>query len=242
MERIAVFPEGDAAGLLFSAQRAYCLDESCIEWLGEAKGDCVLPEADYVGIIFNHKLELRRRLLRELDLSCIQMVYFHNPFELIFDEFLEDLSRLEKAVMDTYPDDEDCALLSALAGLRAINLTESNISDQGLKMLCEIQSLESLVLTFTSITDYGLENLAHLVDLRELDLSMTTITDAGLPKLQGLKRLEDLRLATTAISDDSVQNLLQLQKLAYLDLSETAISEDGLNVLQAGLKTCQIAY
>ena len=236
------FPENESAGVIFAADQAYSLDDSTIEWLGEAMGPFQFPEGPYAGLIFNNNVSLRRRLLRELDLSCIQMLYFYNPFEVLFNNLLEDLGQLERAVLDCVPDDEDCALISSLHGLRAVNLTESNISDEGLKMLCELQSLESLVVSYTSITDAGLDNLARLIDLRELDLSLTMITDQGLGKLSSLKTLEELRLASTGLSDDGIGHLLSLHKLKFLDLSETAVSEEGMAVLQAGLASCQLVY
>lgn len=242
MQNVLVFPEDESAGILFAADRAYCLDDSAIEWIGEAMGTIPLPQSEYVGLIFNNNVSLRRKLLREIDLSCIQILYFHNPFELLFDELIEDLGQLERAVLNCDPDDEDCALLSSLPGLRAIDLTESNISDQGLKLLCDVQSLESLVVSYTGVTDYGLDCLSRLIDLRELDLSLSMITDAGMPKLVLLKTLEELRLSATAISDDGIPHLLSLQKLRYLDLTETAVSEEGIATLQTGLSDCQISF
>jgi hypothetical protein len=242
MERDLFLPVNESAGLLFAAPRAYCLDEDEIDWLGEAMGTWHLPESEYVGIVFNNNLDLRRRLLRDLDLSCVQMLFFHNPYQVLFDDLLADVMRLERDELNTAPDDEDCALLSGLPGLRAINLTESKISDQGLKLVCEIQSLESLAASCTDITDFGLESLTQLVDLRELDLSLTMVSDDGLPKIGALKTLEQLRLASTSISDEGVSHLLKLQKLKWLDLSETAVGEDGIAVLQAGLGSCQIVF
>ncbi|MBX9685366.1 MAG: hypothetical protein K2X27_01615 [Candidatus Obscuribacterales bacterium] len=242
MPREIVFPDDDPVGLLFAADRSYCLVDSSIEWLGEASGVWTLPEAEYIGLVFNNNVSLRRRFLKDLDLNCIQMLYFHNPFELLFDELIEELGSLEKAVLNTAPDDTDCELLAALHGLRAINLTESNISDQGLHTICELQSLESLVLAYTSISDLGLQRLSQLIDLRELDLSLTMITDQGLEKIAELKTLEELRLNATAISDEGIAPLLALSRLSYLDLSETAVSEAGLELIQAELPDCQINY
>jgi hypothetical protein len=242
MKRDLILPEDVSAGLLFASARAYCLDDSDVDWLGEAMGTWHLPESEYVGIVFNNDLPLRRRIMQELDLSCVQMLYFHNPFPLFFDDLLADLSRLERDTLNASPDDEDCRLLSALHGLRAINLTESKISDNGLKMLCELQSLESLAVSCTGITDSGLDELIHLIDLRELDLSLTAVSDDGLLKLSSLRTLEELRLASTGISEEGIVHLLKLQKLKLLDVADTAITEEGIAILQAGLGTSQIVF
>ncbi|MBX9722368.1 MAG: hypothetical protein K2X81_13285 [Candidatus Obscuribacterales bacterium] len=242
MERTLVFPEEESVGMLFAADRAYCLDDGGIEWIGEAMGSVVLPDTEYVGLIFSNNVPMRRLVLKELDLSCIQLLYFRNPFELHFDELMDDLSTLERAVLDSHPNDEDCVLLSSLHGLRAIDLTESNISDAGVIQLCEIQSLESLVLSYTSVSDLGLSDLHNLVDLRELDLSLTMISTEALAQIGTLKKLEELRLGATGISDDGLHYLMNLQNLSFIDVSETLVSDEGIAILQAALGNCQIHF
>lgn len=242
MKRDLILPEDESAGILFAAPRAYCLEEGDVDWLGDAMGTWHLPEAEYVGIIFNNDLPLRRRLLKELDLSCVQLLYFYNPFQFLFDDLMADLARLEQEELQSSADDEDCLLISSLHGLRAINLAESKITDQGLKLLSEVQSLESLSISCSNITNGGLEHISRLVDLRELDLSVTPISDDGLSQLTPLKMLEELRLASTGISEEGIVHLLKLQKLKFLDVSDTAITEEGIAILQAGLGHCQFGF
>jgi hypothetical protein len=242
MKRELVLPEDESAGLLFAAPRAYCLYEEDIEWLGEAIGRQVLPDVGYAGIILNCERSLRRQILQDLDLTCLQIVYFFNPFQFRFDDLLLDLGRLGEVAWRNCPDDDDCALLAGLPGLRAVNLTESKVTDEGLKQLSEVLTLESLVLSGTEITDAGLQRISALVDLKELDLSLTLVSDDGLPRLTGLKALEELRLCATGVSEEGIVSLLKLQNLKFLDLAETAVSEEGLAVLQAGLGYCQIDF
>jgi len=239
--RNLLLPE-ESAGLIFTASRAFCLDDEEIEWLGEAKGSWQLPDTGYAGIVFNDNRDLRRRLLQDLDLSCIQILYFHNPFQLFIDDLLNDIDRLERESQHNVPDDSDCELISSLHGLRALNLTESNITDDGLRLVCEVQSLESLSVSYTNVTDAAIESIAKLVDLRELDLSITLLSDEGLAKVGELRTLEELRLSSTGISEDGIVHLLNLQKLKFLDVSETAIAEDGIAILQAALGNCQIYF
>lgn len=242
MQKIIAFPEEESAGILFAAEKAYSLDDCSIEWLGEAMGSIALPDEGYSGLIFNRNLDLRRRLLRNLDLSCLQILYFHNPFELNFDDLANDFFLSEGFGGEFEPDDEDCALLASLYGLRAINLTESRITDQGVKALSELQSLESLSLVNTAISDFAIECLSGLIDLRELDLSFTFITDEGVSRLAAVKTLEDLRLAATAVTDEGIKNLASLSRLSFLDLSETVVSEEGIDMLRRALPDCLISF
>lgn len=242
MEQVLVFPENEAAGLLFLAEKPYSLDDTQIEWLCEASGEITLPVCEYVGIVFNHNVEVRRQVLSSLDPSTIQLVYFYNPFELVFDELLEDLFELGREDDATAATDQDCTLLSSLHGLRAVNLARTQITSAGLRQVCDLQSLESLSLSLTHTNDEDLELLLNLVDLRELDLSMTMITDRGLVNLSKLPKLQDLSLSACSITDDALDELLKIPNLRSLDISDTAVSEEGVQILETGLASCQIQF
>lgn len=242
MEQVLVFPEHEAAGLLFAAEKPFSLDDSQIEWLCEASGEIRLPLCEYIGIVLNQNVNVRREVLKKLDPSSIQLVYFYNPFELVFDELIEDLFELDRSALSSDANDEDCELLSAIHGLRGVNLTQSKISSVGLDFVSELRSLESLSVSFTNTSDEDIPTIVRLRDLRELDLSLTMITDNGLAELQNLPRLQDLALTATCITDDGIDAILKIPQLRYLDISDTAITDDGLALLQASLSTCQIHF
>ncbi|MBX9573388.1 MAG: hypothetical protein K2X77_31095 [Candidatus Obscuribacterales bacterium] len=243
MQQLLVFPEHEAAGLLFIAEKPYSLDDTQIEWLCEASGEITLPTCEYIGIVFNHNVAVRREVLSKLDPSTIQLVYFHNPFELVFDELIEDLFELGRDENDdSSANDQDCELLASIHGLRALNISRSQISSKGLAFICELQSLESLSLSLTRTNDEDLPMLLNLIDLRELDLSMTMITDRGLATLAKMNKLQDLSLSACSLTDDALDELLKIPNLRFLDISDTAISDEGLSILQAGLSACQIQF
>ncbi len=242
MEQVLVFPEHEAAGLLFIAEKPYSLDDTQIEWLCEASGEITLPTCEYIGIVFNHNVMVRREVLSKLDPSTIQLVYFHNPFELVFDELIEDLFEMGRDSDDSSANDQDCELLASIHGLRGLNVARSQITSKGLAHICELQSLESLSLSLTHTNDEDLALLLNLVDLHELDLSMTMITDRGLSTLSKMQKLQDLSLSACSITDDALDELLKLPSLRFLDISDTAISDEGLAILQAGLANCQIQF
>jgi hypothetical protein len=78
-----------------------------------------------------------------------------------------------------------------------VNLTDTNLTDAGLKELAGLKQLQSLRLINTVVTDAGLKHLAGLKQLRELNLTFTEVTDAGLKHLAGLKQLQTLNLIKT---------------------------------------------
>ena len=94
-----------------------------------------------------------------------------------------------------------------ISGPTVLNLTNTQVTDDGLKMIR--YSPHGLVLKDTAITDIGL--LAMKFDeLVYLDLTNTKITDAGLAAFADLKRLRLLRLSGTQITVDGLKQLNQL--------------------------------
>jgi hypothetical protein len=90
--------------------------------------------------------------------------------------------------------DRDVPLLSGLATLIVVDLSESRVTDKGLVHLKGLTSLEHLDLRGTPVTDKGLQALKGLTALRLLDLTDTKVTDAGVKELQkALPELEVVR-------------------------------------------------
>src|SRR5262249_45296537 len=88
----------------------------------------------------------------------------------------------------------DVVLLKGLTELEALNLSGSQINDDGLKALKELQGLQRLDLSGTHVTDEALKEVRELRKLRELDLHITQITDVGLHELKELPNLQSLNL------------------------------------------------
>jgi hypothetical protein len=63
-------------------------------------------------------------------------------------------------------------------------LTDTNITDEGLKQLKRFFQLEILGLRAARVTDGGLVHLKELAKLKTLDLIDTKVTDAGINNLK----------------------------------------------------------
>ena len=125
-----------------------------------------------------------------------------------------------------------------LPHLRGLNLYEAAFRGDGLEQLTGIEVLE---LSYTDITDEGMTKLADLRNLKILHLGGTKVTDAGLQHLSRLQKLETLRLGGTEISDTGLKYLRTLKNLSSLDLYKTAVTDTGLEDL-AGLPRVQSLY
>lgn len=97
--------------------------------------------------------------------------------------------------------------LRGLVRLRVLDLSYSEISDEGLPHLAGLTSLMRLDLSQTEVSDAGLAHLAGLTNLRALNLEGTRVTAAGLKRLAGLRGLRFLDVRWTGVDDFGAQEL-----------------------------------
>lgn len=127
--------------------------------------------------------------------------------------------RVDKAAM---------AHLAAFKKIEQLSLSSATIEDQDLSLLKDLGNLKSLDLSLTEIGDDGLAHLEGLILLEELDLHRTGVSDRGLSALRRMKSLRTLNLSETKCSDDGLANLRGFGLLESLNLSGLAITNEGL--------------
>src|SRR5262249_22305409 len=94
---------------------------------------------------------------------------------------------------------------AVVTSLHRVNLPPpKTMTDARLKELHGIAGLTALDLAATGVTDQGLKELTGL-ELASLNLARTTVTDAGLKELKGLKNLTWLGLNGTGVTDAGLQ-------------------------------------
>lgn len=103
-----------------------------------------------------------------------------------------------------------------------------------------IERVASVDLSWTEISDDGVRELRGLTNLRELELDGTLITDAGLSHLSGLRKLEYLKLDETSVTDAGLVHLRGLQELKRLSLNNRYITQGAIEGLQKALPACKI--
>ncbi|HMY01900.1 MAG TPA: hypothetical protein PKA48_01045, partial [Candidatus Obscuribacter sp.] len=107
------------------------------------------------------------------------------------------------------------AALRTLKGddLAGLSFLGSDLRDDELLNLSALTGLKELELSCTSIGDQGLAHLSSLIGLSKLSLASTKISDAGLVHLAGMKALQELVLDDTRISDEGMVHLAPLAAL-----------------------------
>jgi Leucine Rich repeat len=130
--------------------------------------------------------------------------------------------------------------LKSLADLSDLNLSSTDVTDDGLANLAGLTNLVRLNLEETQITDAGLIHLERLTKIEYLALSGNRITDAGLLHLTGLAKLWALDLCDTQVTDSGLRHLKHIPNLSSLDLRGTQVTGAGVRQLQQALPNLKI--
>jgi len=129
--------------------------------------------------------------------------------------------------------DEGMKELALLPELTDLDLTGTEITDVGLREIAKIKTLKYLKLADTRVTDAGLKEIAKLSMLHQLDLGGTKVTDAGMKELAPLQWLFNLGLARTRVTDNGLKDLTKLKRIRGISLDGTGLTEAGLKELVA---------
>ena len=126
-------------------------------------------------------------------------------------------------------------MLHAIApctGITELDLSGTNVNDEGLKNLANMAELTKLSLAQTRVGEAGLAQLKPLVKLKWLSLQRARITGAELPQLAGLAELEYLALDGAKINDRNAAHLAKFKSLTTLNLNDNDVLGDkGVAVL-----------
>jgi Leucine-rich repeat (LRR) protein len=125
--------------------------------------------------------------------------------------------------------------------LKSLDISHTQVTNNGLQYLVKLRSLEELVLGGNKISGVGLHALRTLPKLTRLDLSgfqkrnsgtwSVALTDNDLEMIASMTGLQDLNLSGTRITDLGIGRLKTLRELRSLDLSRTAVTASGLKEL-----------
>jgi Leucine-rich repeat (LRR) protein len=129
--------------------------------------------------------------------------------------------------------DSDLASLAALPGLNRLDLSQTRISDHGLRQLKSAPAITDLDLRYAElITDEGISVLKTWKRLKRLDLEGTKITDSALQHLSALSSLESLNISSVLVTDAGTEALTSLTNLKELTLGGNKLTDAGLQPLR----------
>lgn len=97
--------------------------------------------------------------------------------------------------------------IALLSSLKSLNLSDSNVTDDGLAYLNKCSRLKWLFLDYTRITDEGLATLSTIESLEILNLMNVFVTDVGISHLAKLTNLSSLMLSFTLVTPVGITRL-----------------------------------
>jgi hypothetical protein len=122
--------------------------------------------------------------------------------------------------------------ISELKKLQSLDISNTQISNEGLIALSKMHSLQKLWLSGNrSLSDNCLVHLTELAQLSELHLNYTSITGVGLSSLKATRTLACLNFWGTELDDHSIQAITRFENLHTLYLSETGITDNGVKLI-----------
>ena len=108
----------------------------------------------------------------------------------------------------------------SLHNVHVINLSNSDVNDQDLKIIPRFYELNSLDLSNTNVTDVGLNHIKKAKRLWSLNLAHTQVTDAGIAALACLSTLDYLDVTDTVVSEKIITNLQNQNKDLYVNRTD----------------------
>ena len=144
----------------------------------------------------------------------------------------------------TYSDvnEEGIQSIASLTNLTKLYLRGTYITDESLKHITALENLTELDLDSVQIGAAGLEHLRGLTKLRKLNLLGTNVSDAGLAHLAGLTELEELNIYRTKVTNAGLSHLKGLPRLGLVDLRYSRVTGSGVESLRAALPDCRIEF
>jgi hypothetical protein len=130
--------------------------------------------------------------------------------------------------------------LGGLTNLVLLDLTFAKVTGKGVAALTDLPNLTSLALRSIDMTDADLKNVARFKKLTSLGLGNTGVTDAGLSQLAGLQNLVSLDLGGNEVTDAGLKHLASLKNLTSLNLTFTKITAAGLKEFQQAVPKCLV--
>lgn len=119
-----------------------------------------------------------------------------------------------------------------LSKVRALQLYDTSVTDEGLKVLENAPVLSMLAFSSDFITDRGLTVIAQLPNITSIQIhGAPRITNASIPTLNSHPNLKELYLERTQIDDAGICALENLQDLWSVVLDHSPVSDVGLRHL-----------
>lgn len=122
--------------------------------------------------------------------------------------------------------------LPKLAKVSLAGTLVNEVSDRAAVELSKCRYITSVELQGRNLTNNALAALATMTKLQHLMLTAPRVTSAGIEKLQALTDLRSLNLQQTPVRDNDLKALAKLTSLTDLNLAGTKVTDQGIETLK----------
>lgn len=152
-------------------------------------------------------------------------------------EFLQELD-----LSGTNIADDGIGYLGKLRGLKKLALASTAVTNTGVRELSACGSLEAINLDYLPITDEAIRYLAQNRKLKELSLNGTRVAMNDRSAWMSFPRLETIELCETNVTDASILTMAKFKTLKHVDLRQNCpnVTFDGLQSLRRELLRTEI--
>ena len=142
-----------------------------------------------------------------------------------------EVTYLQSGFDDTEFTNAEMVHASQLAGLQAILLHRTGITDSGIFHIRNLPRLRCFLFRGEGLTNSCIQHLNIMPQLSEVALTNSRIDDDGIEELCSNTKIWRLEIGGTKITDKGLGFLSRLENLTYLDLSDTSITDSGAKFL-----------
>jgi len=202
------------------------------------------------------QLDAARRVLEKSDGYVLEDPYFEESRPVAKFGFRINLAKVTPEFLKTLPDvsfphglifndrkftGEGLSLLKGRKNLVAVYISNTALTDAGVKELAEIDTLEQVYLWYSpKLTNASVESLAGLKGLKALNIGGSQVNDDGLKVLGGMTQLEQLWASHLPVTDAGLKPLAKLTGLKALNLMENQkLTPDAVASLLRALKSLE---
>ena len=126
---------------------------------------------------------------------------------------------------------DDLTTIGKMKTLIELNLSVTNLDDDGFSKLTGLTNLQTLYVAKTALTDTGMGSLNHFVNLKVIGLSAIAITKP-LTALAELKHLQWVDLSAMEVSDEILAGLADVESLETISLPQSTYSPEAFDKLK----------
>jgi serine/threonine protein kinase len=193
-----------------------------------------IKEAGFFNVVGNENPIVAKG---QFEIPADKSIHFRSKLDEVFCKpgfFLQfqndDITEL--TLSESALSDEDLKDIGNFQGLRYLDISATDVSDNCLVYLNRLPKLNSLNVGYNRITEAGILKVRRLLDLKELRTAELKTVSKLIENLKGSKQLEYLRFTRSNLTPSDIKNISAISSLRELNVEDCrGITDDSIKQL-----------